>query len=82
MGSRLHGSDGVSHVILRIPATKNPKHRSAAAIWNPKSIAQRDVGAVREPPLRRPTVMRVEPAPYSDTGAGSERAKTRCFRSP
>ena len=57
MGSRLHGSDGVSSVILRSAATKSPRLCSSAAIAHPKSVAQRDVGAVREPPLRDPIVI-------------------------
>ena len=70
MGSRLHGSDGVSSVILRSEARKNPRRCSAASISHPESVAQRDVGAVREPPLRGPIVT---PAPASEYGAGIER---------
>ena len=36
---------------------KNPRQGTAAAIPQPISVAQRDVGAVREPPLRGPIVI-------------------------
>ena len=70
MGSRLHGSDGVSSVLLGSAARKNPRLCSSAVIAHPESVAQRDVGAVREPPLRGPIVIS---APASEYGAGIER---------
>ena len=57
MGSRLYGSDGVSSVLLGSAARKNPRLCSSAVIAHPKSVVQRDVGAVREPPLRGPIVI-------------------------
>ena len=57
MGSRLHGSDGVSSVLLGSVARKSPKQCSSASISHPESVARRDVGAVREPPLRGPIVI-------------------------
>ena len=57
MGSRLHGSDGVSSVLLGSAARKNPRLCSSASVSHPKSVVQRDVGAVREPPLRGPIVI-------------------------
>ena len=36
---------------------EDPRRCSSAAIAHPESVAQRDVGAVREPPLRGPIVI-------------------------
>ena len=61
-GSRTAHSTGSFHRhfrprILRSAARKNPRRYSSASVSHPESVAQRDVGEVREPPLRGPIVI-------------------------